>query len=33
MEQLKDKGLHIDDLQRLRVLEPDNTEQVGQLLA
>ena len=28
MEQLTDKGLHLDDLQRLRVLEPDATEQV-----
>ena len=28
MEQLNEKGLHLDDLQRLRVLEPDSTDQV-----
>jgi len=31
MEQLTEKGLHLDDLQRLRVLEPDATEQAKDL--
>ena len=30
MEQLNEKGLHLDDLQRLRVLEPDSVDQVRQ---
>ena len=32
MEQLQEKGLHLDDLQRLRVLEPDSTDQVCNVL-
>lgn len=31
MEQLNDKGLHLDDLQRLRVLEPDACDQTKDL--
>jgi len=31
MEQLNEKGLHLDDLQRLRVLEPDSTDQAQDL--
>jgi hypothetical protein len=31
MEQLNEKGLHLDDLQRLRVLEPDSTDQVQKI--
>ena len=31
MEQLNEKGLHLDDLQRLRVLEPDSVDQVRQI--
>jgi hypothetical protein len=28
MEELNDKGLHLDDLQKLRVLDPEITNQV-----
>merc|ERR1711997_501017 len=31
MEQLNEKGLHLDDLQRLRVLEPDSVDQANDL--